>query len=68
MLGKASLEAQTMVKKRSLNPQPLFDDSVLLPFLHERGIKPVHANTLWSHLLNTPTKEISSIPGLPQAR
>uniref|UniRef100_K3WHM1 Radical SAM core domain-containing protein n=1 Tax=Globisporangium ultimum (strain ATCC 200006 / CBS 805.95 / DAOM BR144) TaxID=431595 RepID=K3WHM1_GLOUD len=53
-----------MVKKRTLSPLPVFDQTALPEFLREHGFKEVHALNIWRHLAQNPTHTFHQIPGL----
>lgn len=41
-----------MVRKRVLSPRPILDEPSLLSFFQERGVKELHAKSLWSFIVN----------------
>lgn len=41
--------------KRTLSPQPLLDETLLLNFLKENNIKPVHIKPIWKHFVRNGT-------------
>lgn len=53
-----------MVKKRTLTPLPIFDQSALPAFLREHGFKEVHALNIWRYLAQNPTHSFRQIPHL----
>ena len=57
-----------MVKKRTLSPLPLFDESAMTSIMTQRGIKvSPHLKTLWKFYIQNPTGDISSLVGIPTA-
>jgi adenine C2-methylase RlmN of 23S rRNA A2503 and tRNA A37 len=50
-----------MVKARKLSPLPILDEQSLLGFLRERGVKDVHATTIWNHIVNQRPQSIRDI-------
>lgn len=56
-----------MVKKRQLNPKPIFDEPSLHAFLAEHGVKVTHAGRIWKHLVANPTCPFEDIPGIPNS-
>ncbi|GAB9474300.1 23S rrna methyltransferase [Globisporangium polare] len=53
-----------MVKKRTLTPLPIFDQTALPAFLREHSFKEVHALNIWRHLAQNPTHSFRQIPHL----
>ncbi|CEG35510.1 23s rrna methyltransferase [Plasmopara halstedii] len=56
-----------MVKKRTLSPLPVFDQSALPQFLKTHNIKELHALTIWHFLAQNPDSLFVDIPGIPKA-
>lgn len=56
-----------MVKKRTLSPQPAFDQPALLQFLATHGFKTLHALAIWRFLAQHPDSLIVDIPGIPKS-
>ncbi|CAM9237946.1 unnamed protein product, partial [Pylaiella littoralis] len=49
---QVQLAVSTMVKKRVLNPIPVFDEALLSEALREEGIKELHAGSVWHYALS----------------
>ncbi|KAJ3187486.1 sorting nexin [Gaertneriomyces sp. JEL0708] len=49
-------EVTTMVKTRTLNPKPLFDEDLLREAFAEHKVKPSNAAKLWRYLIQQPDK------------
>lgn len=54
-----------MVKRRQLNPKPIFDEPSLHDFLQEHGVKITHAGKIWRHVVANPTCPLEDIPNIP---
>lgn len=50
-----------MVKARKLSPLPILDELSVLGFLRERGVKDVHATTIWNYIVNQRPQSIRDI-------
>lgn len=53
-----------MVKKRTLSPLPIFDQTALPEFLSQHGFKEMHALTIWRYMAQNPTHTFDQIPHL----
>jgi len=54
-----------MAKKRELRPKPLFDEPSLREFMFNHGVKDVHMQKIWRHMLAKPDCPLDEIPGIP---
>ena len=52
-------------KHRILSPASIWDRDVLLSAMQERGILPMHAHTLWRHIVQKNVLDPADIPHLP---
>jgi len=55
-----------MVRKRVLDPKPIFDEEYMLEFLAQHDVKPVHAGKIWRHVMDNPDCPFDEIPGIPK--
>lgn len=55
-----------MVKRRVLDPKPIFDEPSLRDFLDEHNVKPTHLGKIWRHVVTHPDCHLDQIPGIPQ--
>lgn len=53
-----------MVKPRVLSPLPFWDEESVLAFLAERGVKPVHAYSLWKLALKHRPQQLGDLKEL----
>ena len=66
--GLACLSVQpTMPTKRVLSPESVWDTAAVLQACAVSGVKPLHANRLWSHLIRHPEASFADVPDLPKA-
>jgi adenine C2-methylase RlmN of 23S rRNA A2503 and tRNA A37 len=54
-----------MVKKRVLDPIPVFDEDKLESAFDASQIKKVHTMKIWRHLAENPTQSFEQVPDLP---
>lgn len=56
-----------MPTKRVLSPESVWDTAAVLQACAASGVKPLHANRLWSHLIRHPEASFADVPDLPKA-
>ena len=56
-----------MTRTRRLNPQSVFDENALVPFLEEHGFKAcaLHARNICKHLLRTRATTLDGVADVP---
>lgn len=54
-----------MVRKRVLNPKPIFDEGLLREFFDRHDVKEVHMGRIWKYVISHPDCALSEIPKIP---